>query len=197
MKKFFAMILVLALSLSLICAAAMADDAEGSGSWPTITLNRTYTHLREKEDDLTYAHQSFFGPGKQYHGAGAYRPYLATRVEAMFKVGNYVFTDMYYETVGRRCVWFQSGMLKSFRFEEAELKGVPAKVTEDFQPTFGPGTNYCKVNETKPSGLMRDVIVPGGTEINVFFEAEGWVYAEFTDSSLGLITGWFPKDKVQ
>jgi hypothetical protein len=73
----------------------------------------------------------------------------------------------------------------------------PWEVTEDFQPTFGPGTNYCKVNETKPSGLMRDVIVPGGTEISVFFEAEGWVYAEFTDSSLGLITGWFPKDKVQ
>ena len=92
MKKFFAMILVLALSLSLICAAAMADDAEGSGSWPTITLNRTYTHLREKEDDLTYAHQSFFGPGKQYQILRSYSP--GTPVTILSVSGEWDFVNI-------------------------------------------------------------------------------------------------------
>lgn len=195
MKKGFAFILALVLSLSMICAVAQAEDAAASGSWPTVTLNRAYTNLRPTDEEA-YHYQAFFGPGKQYHGAGAYRADYTKRAEAICKVGNYVLVDLFYETVGRRCVWFQSGSLTSNRFEEATLTPAAAKVTEDVQPMFGPGTNYNKVDETKPSGAKRDVIVAGGTDINVFFEADGWVYAEFTDSSLGLITGWFPKDKV-
>jgi len=197
MKKGLALILALVMSLSMISVAALADDTAAAASWPTITLNRTYTHLRPTDDDVTYHYQAFFGPGKNYHGAGAYRADYAKRVETIFKVGNYVLTDIMYQTVGRRCVWFQSGSLTNNYFEEATLTPVPAKVTADVQPMFGPGNNYNKVDETKPSGAKRDVIVANGTDINVFFEADGWVYAEFTDSSLGLITGWFPKDQVQ
>ena len=195
MRKVVALILAVALSLGIF-SAALAESDEGSGSWPTITLNKIYSKLKDNEDEPKFRQQSFFGPGKEYHGAGAYRPSL-TQVSAILRVGNYTLCELYSDFTGRRLVWFQCGMLTRFNVEKVELTRNPAQVTEEVQPMFGPGDNYGRVYETLPFGEKRDVKIAGGTEVNVFFEADGWVYVEFTDVSLGLITGWIPREKVQ
>lgn len=168
------------------------------GSWPVIELNGTGTSLRSLSDS-SKRHQAQFGPGSQYPDAGAYKPAKATSVIALFKEGNYVCVDMTYTTVGRRCVYFKASALSNASADELAMNSYSARTKAEVQPMFGPGQIYDPVVQKVAKGgktLTYNVTLPARTSINVFFENNGWVFAEF-GCALGTIRAWIPVNQVE
>lgn len=162
-----------------------------NGSWPVRNLAGVSTTLAklQKESDR---HQSFLGPNsKSYNGAGAYKPYKVTSATALFRENNYVLVDMSYSTVGRRCVYFRSYSLTNSSVEEVNLTPYPAKTISQIQPYYGPGTIY----DIQSDSNKNAVTISAGTSLSVFFEMNGWVFAEY-QCTLGLTRGWLPADQV-
>ncbi|MCE5343480.1 MAG: hypothetical protein LLF96_07865, partial [Eubacteriales bacterium] len=92
--------------------------------------------------------QSRCGPAKTYHGAGAYKTYKMTSTKALFIEGSYMLVDLDYTTVGRRRVYFPvSAFSGTQNVPEASLSGIPAYVTNNLIPTFGPGMEYDTFDE--------------------------------------------------
>ena len=169
-----------------------------SGSWMTLTMSGVGTSLRPFNDQ-SRRHQSYFGPNSNYPGAGAYKPYKVTSATALFREGDFVLVDMSYQTVGRRCVYFKASSLTSAVVDQVTLSGTAAVTTSSVQPKFGPGYEYDSVekkNQKNGKTTTEAVTVGKGTRVNVFFEMNGWVFAEF-GSSLGTIRAWLPANTVQ
>ena len=57
---------------------------------------------------------------------------------------------------------------------------------------FGPGYAYDEVQDQ--SG--HRITLGSGNRVSVFFEADGWVFAEFS-CALGMIRAWLPADQVK
>lgn len=169
--------------------------ADSNGSWPVREMDGVGTSLRAFNDQ-SKRHQSYFGPNRNYPGAGAYKPYKVTSATALFREGDYVLVDMSYQTVGRRCVYFKASALTNASVDYVTLSGCPATTVGSVQPKFGPGYEYDDVVKTNNNGTTTSVVLSKGTRISVFFEMNGWVYAEF-GSILGTIRGWLPADMVQ
>ena len=168
------------------------------GSWPVIELNGTGTSLRALSDS-SKRHQAKFGPGSQYPDAGAYKPAKATSVIAFFKEGDYVCVDMTYTTVGRRCVYFKASALSNASANEVTMNSYSARTKAEVQPMFGPGQIYDPVvQKVAKNGktLTYNVTIPARTSINVFFENNNWVFAEF-GCALGTIRAWIPVNQVE
>jgi len=179
----------------IYCPNDGTEKAITSNSWPRKSMIGTNTSLRRLKKDSD-RHQSFFGPGKQYPGAGAYKPHKATSVTAFFTEGDYVYVDLIYPSVGRRCLYFSKSSLSGVTVEEFDSLAYPAKTTNDIQPLYGPDTKYDKVCETTKSGKTVSVIIPANTDIFVFFESNSWVFAEFS-SHIGMIRAWLPSKFVK
>lgn len=166
------------------------------GSWPVMTLYGTGTSLKSLKDESA-RHQSYFGPNRHnYPGAGAYKPYKVSRATALFREGDFVLVDMSYTTVGRRCVYFKASSLTNANVESVKLAGYPARANTQIQPLFGPGYEYDEVDRTVTNSKTKKsttekVLIGAGTSLTVFFECDGWVFAEF-GSSLGTIRAWIP-----
>ena len=181
------------------CPDDRTERSISPATWPIKTLSGTGTSLRELKDE-SMRHQSFFGPGKRYPGAGAYKPYKVTRATALFREGDYVLVDMSYKTVGRRCVFFKASSLTNASAEEMSLKAYPASVTRTVEAKYGPGNEYDTVvkdtrNPDTGSANRQYIRLSSGEKINVFFQTGNWVYAEF-NCALGLIRAWLPTDSV-
>lgn len=220
MKKLRCLILVLICLISLLAGFAHADggtwycsvcntyrstewcpdcgshrpDDTADQEWPTMTLNGVGTSLRALNDE-SKRHQSFFGPNKNYPGAGAYKPYKVTSATALFCEGDYVFVDMSYQTVGRRCVYFKASSLTNANAQYVSLTAYPAVTTVRVQPHFGPGYEYDSVIK-KNGNSNEDIILNTGTRINVFFETDDWLFTEFS-CALGTVRAWLPSNTVQ
>ncbi len=172
------------------CPADATPRTTSNGSWPVWTLNGVNTRLKSSDDE-SKRYQSFFGPNrKNYHGAGAYKPYKVTSATALFSEGGYVLVDLSYRTVGRRIVYFQAGALTNTSVREETLTGHAARTSSSVQPYYGPGGVYDAVTDSN-----RAVILDANTSVSVFFETNGWVFAEF-NCELGLIRAWLPVDSV-
>jgi hypothetical protein len=153
--------------------------------WPVITYTRQSISVQPLADDQRV--QSRCGPAKTYHGAGAYKTYKMLSTDALFVEGNYVFVDMDYLTVGMRIVYFPVNAFYSFNnVPEVSLTSVSAYTTATLTPTFGPGYAYDTFDEAA---------ISSGASLSVFFEENGWVFAEF-NSSLGVVRAWIPVDQV-
>ena len=184
MKKMFCLMLTLMFLLPTISLAF----ADGS-SWPVRSLTGCGTALKPSRDE-NRRYQSTFGPGK-YPGAGAYKPYKVTSMTALMREGDYVLVDMSYQTVGRRILYFKDSALTNDSVESVNLRAYPAVTTTEVQPMFGPGYFYDEVENQNSR-----VTLGAGNRVNVFFETDGWVFAEF-GCSLGTIRAWIPADQVQ
>lgn len=220
MKKMITLMLALTCLLTVMTGFAHAEDAswycgvcgterttewcpdcgthrpaDSTGSWPVKEMNGIGTSLRSFNDQ-SKRHQSYFGPNRNYPGAGAYKPYKVTGATALFREGDYVLVDLSYQTVGRRCLYFKASALTNASVENAVLSDYPATIVGSVQPKFGPGYEYDDVVKTNQNGTTTNVVLSNGTRISVFFEMNGWVYAEF-GSILGTIRGWLPADMVQ
>jgi len=171
---------------------ATARPSASAGSWPVWTLGGTGTSLRKLKSSKD-RHQSYLGPSKSnYHGAGAYKPYKVTSATALFREGDYVLVDMSYTTVGRRCVYFRASSLTNSSVEQVSLTPHAARTTGRVQPYYGPGTIYDRMTDDN----RNDIMLSSGTRISVYFEVNGWVFAEF-QTVFGSTRGWIPANMVQ
>ena len=161
------------------------NGAGTSRPWPSIALGGTRTEPSKKDPE--YRIQAFHGPNKSYSGAGAYKIKKIVALKVLFSEGGFVYVDVQYKTVGRRCVYFQKGELKVKDAQELNLTPHPATTTGSVEPQLGPGYGYAAFTE----GALA-----GGTSISVFFETDGWVFAEF-NCSVGKARGWLPESQVR
>lgn len=214
MKKFLA--LLLALACLFTAAAAFAE-----GPWPEREFEGPEAKLRGL-NDAEQRHQAWYGPGnKAYAQAGAYKPKKATSVRVLLRENGYTLVDMEYQTAGKRCVYFKNSNVKGADVPEESLKGYAAAVAQATVPRQGPGEDYEIIVQKKKSPYadwafddlvdkfggsieiweaLQDrqysVALEEGTDLTVFFETRGWVFAEFT-CSLGKVRAWLPADRVE
>lgn len=202
MNKKLMVVLVLLVSL-LVCDCALAENGdervnvpssvesktlitdETATPWPQKEYLRMQINVVELPEDERM--QSWCGPHHSYHGAGAYKTYKMTRTEALFIENGYIFVDMSYSTVGRRCVYFGGGFTGTNHVPQETFTGYEAATTVDVIPTFGPGSEY---------DTFEKASITAETELSVFFEENGWVFAEFF-SGLGPVRAWIPVEYVQ
>jgi hypothetical protein len=131
--------------------------------------------------------QSRCGPAKTYHGAGAYKTYKMTSTNALFIEGSYMLVDMNYTTVGHRRVYFPVNAFSGTNnVPQVTLNATTAYTIADLIPTFGPGVDYDPFDEAA---------ITAGTAVDVFFEENGWVFAEF-ECALGRVRAWIPTDQI-
>ena len=221
MKKIFSLILTMILAVSMVVCAHADDDTwycttcqetrdtpfcpvcgagqPSSGDWPSMHFSGTETSLKSNENEY-FRYASSFGPDASYPDAGAYKPYKVTKAMALFREGDYVYVDMDYRTVGKRCLYFRDYALTDADVEQITLESYPAHTTTEVQPRFGPGTEYDGVIQTVEDyemGLVQThkVKIKAGTSVRAFFEMNDWVFAEF-DSALGVIRAWIPADLI-
>lgn len=169
-----------------------------AGGWPVWTKNGTGTSLRAFNNE-SQRHQAYYGPNGNYPGAGGYKPYKVVSATALFREGDYVLVDLDYKTVGRRCLYFKYSAITSAAADQVSLIAYPAVTTSTVQPKFGPGYEYdsvVKKNQSNGSTMQENVVIGSGTQLSVFFEMNGWVFAEF-GSILGTIRAWLPANTVQ
>ena len=186
---------LLCLLLAMMCVLSAAAFSSADGSWPVISLTGYATALKPSKDE-SRRYQSTFGPGRSYPGAGAYKPYKVTSMTALMREGEYVLVDMSYQTVGRRILYFKDSSLTNASADNVSLQAYPAVTTSTIQPRFGPGYAYDEVDMKKSNGGTAMVTLGAGCRVNVFFEVNGWVFAEFS-CALGVIRARLPADQVQ
>lgn len=162
-----------------------APAAPADKPWEVTTYQRYDISIRPLAESERV--QSRCGPAKTYHGAGAYKTYKMTSTEALFIEGSYVLVDLDYTTVGKRIVYFPTSAFYSMRnVPSVSLQSVAAYTTSALTPTFGPGYDYDTFDEAA---------IASGTSLRVFFEENGWVFAEF-DCDLGVVRAWIPVEQV-
>lgn len=155
-------------------------------AWPRSSYQGISVSVYPLPEDERY--QSRCGPGRSYHGAGAYKTYKISSIKALFIEDGYVLVDLDYTTVGKRRLYFQTNIFTGLKgVPEATLTPYPAKTTCALTPRFGPGNAYNDFQEAE---------IGSGTSLSVFFEENGWVFAEF-DCALGPVRAWIPVESVE
>jgi len=110
-------------------------------------------------------------------------------MEALFIEDGYAYVEMTYSTVDRRRLYFATKIFESLSgVPEKKLTGYPAETTAPITPRFGPGNRYDDFEEAA---------IRSGKKVKVFFEEDGWVFAEFDTSKLGTIRAWLPAEDVK
>ena len=201
------------------CPNDRTAQPAASGGWPVRSVDGLRTKLKGLGNDDS-RHQSFYGPGSQYAQAGAYKPKKVTSLEVLFREGDYVYVKMNYQTAGKRCVYFKASSVADSNVDTVNLAGYPARTTTLLIPSCGPGMDYEQVTQRKASKYwdytieqimdefhsawelyqaLQDrkylVHLEAGTRVTVFFETDGWVFAEF-NCDAGLVRAWLPASYV-
>lgn len=155
-------------------------------AWEAWPFTARDVAIVELPSDSRY--QSRCGPSGSYHGAGAYKTYKMTRIQALYQENGYVYTDLTYRTVGRRMLYLPQKAFRSLSgVAEVTLSGRPARTTEKITPRFGPGTVYDDFPEAA---------IKAETNLTVFYEKDGWLFAEF-DCGIGSVRAWVPGTGVE
>ena len=170
-------------------------EQSGQGEWPERDLGGIPVIIKPyPNNDKQSRRQAYLGPEKnQYPGAGSYRPAMVNSASALFREGDYVLVDLLYETK-ERCVYFRTDSLQVVpaSLELVTLTGYPAKIKQAAVAMMGPGNNYEALETTIKS---QQAVLEPDTEIMVFFEYNGWVFAEF-DIDVGKVRAWLAADMV-
>ncbi len=148
--------------------------------WPSYILPRYSLNPIYPDDKITRV-QARTGPSKNYSEAGAYKTLKMSRTDGLFVEGTYVLVDMNYPTVGVRRVYFPKGTFhNTYTVPETTLAGYPAVTTQAVSPRYGPGFIYDPFPEAA---------VAAGTSVTVFFEENGYVFAEY-EAGFQLLRAW-------
>ncbi len=173
-------------STTTATAAPMETAAPDEVPWPTYNLPKYSLSPVIKWE--SYRAQAHSGPSRNYSEVGAYKPYKISRADGLFIEGSYVLVDMNYTTVGVRRVYFTRGTFHSTgSVPEVSLTGYPAVTTNSVLPRFGPGGLYDP---------FEDASVGPNTELTVFFEENGYVFAEF-EAGFQLVRAWINANDVK
>ena len=182
------------------CPDDRTEKMMTSGTWPALKLQGSDTGMKEYNPSTKRNRQARFGPNRDYPGAGLYSNSQIIKVKALLQEGNAVLVDMQTKGGGRRCVYFEEYTLKDYKVDPVSMTTHPAKIVTPVQASYGPGEEYDLVEHKRIAPrtgetLRDDVILTEGASIDVFFETDGWVFAEFT-CSIGLIRAWIPANCV-
>lgn len=164
---------------------APSVTAASAAKWPVDPYQAYSTSVYPLPQDERY--QSRTGPSRTYHGGGAYKTYKISSIKALFIEDGYVLAELDYTTVGRRRLYFAERIFQNLSgVPEVTLTSYGAKTTVPLTPYFGPGTKYNSFDEAA---------ISANTALDVFFEEDGWVFAEF-DSALGPVRAWIPAESI-
>ncbi len=164
--------------------ATVAEDTSDTVPWPSYTL----TKYKLRIADTSTAKMTFSGPSKNYTEAGSYLTSKITRTDGLLVEGSYVLVEMNYTTVGLRRVYFSRGVFKnSYDVPEVSLRGYPAVTTKSVSAWYGPGPMYC---------AFEGANVGANTELSVFFEENGYVFAEY-EAGFQLVRAWINANSVK
>ena len=170
---------------------------KSSGSWPVRVFSGVGITLKTLPNNRNIKRMSYLGPGSNIYAAGG--EFKASSVQnaiALFREGDYALVDFYYPSIGKCCLYFSVRDLTSRDIETITLTPHPAHVISDVQPVEGPGYDYRALELLTPRKFVKEVILTPGTQINVFFEMNGWVFIEFT-GSIGRARAWLPAGQVE
>ena len=170
---------------------------KSSGSWPVRVFSGVGVTLKMLPNNKSIKRLSYLGPSSNlYAGAGEFKASSVQNAIALFREGDYALVDFYYPSIGKCCVYFSILDLTDRNIELVTLTGHPARVISDVQPVEGPGYDYRVLEMLTPRKKIKEVILTPGTQIDVFFEMNGWVFAEFT-ASIGRARAWLPAGQVE
>ena len=94
---------------------------------------------------------------------------------------------MNYPSVGVRRTYFRRSIFTdTSEIPEITLEGYPAITTKNVEARYGPGSTYNRFSNAD---------VGPNTKLTVFFEEDGYVFAEYTPG-FELVRAWIPADSV-
>ncbi len=143
-------------------------------------------------DSADSRHPTYAGPGKEYESTGWYQPMKIRSMYAWFIEGDYVLTDVSYETIKRCTVYLKkSAFISVDGVPEIDLNQLaqPGTVTTDTLPSLFPRNNRRMYEE-------KTVKLSAGAPVTVFFEKDGWYYCEFTSKNRKPARGWIQTKSV-
>ncbi len=165
--------------------AAPRSDGR-TAPWPVYDAMNTYSVTIKPLDGEDRA-QSRCGPSRNYHGAGGYLPYKVIATNALFIEGSYMLVDLQYLTVEPRRVYFKTSAFSgTSNVPAVELTAYAARTIAEVTPVFGPGGDY---------DVFTEAAISAGVALQVFFEEDGWVFAEFS-CDLGPVRAWLPLSAI-
>ena len=161
------------------------DDAP----WPVISYDPIRVSFKPLSDGKR--NQSYTGPATSYPGGGAYKTGAdkVTSCYALYTEGDMLFVELNYPSVGLRRLYFKDSCFENIsNIPYDSHYAYPAKIKASSTARFGPGAHY---------DLFKDARINAGASINVFFQEDEWVFAEFACDKHGTVRGWFPAKDVE
>ena len=154
------------------------------------TLSPGQTVRLKESRDEGFRVMAYYGPGKTYMEAGGYKPYKQNKITAYFNEGGWVLIHLRYQTAKERYVYIADNAFES-------LSGVPridemqyylGKTVSETAVRLGPSFDFISADNVKS--------IPAGTNVKVFFQKNGFAYAEFR-SGKGNVRMWIPLTSIQ
>ncbi len=185
MKKRF--LLILTVVCVLLAAIPVSVFADTEIPFLSDAYQGTEARLKNLQgEDRAY---SYSGPGKDYLSSGGYKPYKQQRITVYFRDNGWYLTDVVYQTAEERFVYFRKSDFQSVPDSVPEVDSLPSwdgMTLCSVMPAWGPGSRFNRVER---------YTVPGGTPIRVFFQENGFVYAEYQMAG-SKTRMWLPADQV-
>lgn len=175
-------------SSSTTSTAPVETQAPDEVPWPTYNLVKYPLEFENIVRVESSREQSYAGPSRNYAETGAYKPYKTSRLNGLFKEGTYIFVEINYPSVGLRRLYFNRGAMENTSgVPEVTLVGYPAVTTEAVSAWYGPGGQYDP---------FENASVGANTKLTVFFEENGYVFAEY-EASFQLVRAWISANSVK
>lgn len=145
-------------------------------------------HLRILDDEETRVF-SYTGPSHSYVSSGGYKPYKQQKITVYFEEANWVLADVVYRTAEERFVFLPRRSFDNLGLvpSVSDLDFYEGITISEATPSWGPAERFNSVPSMK---------VSSGTNIKVFFQENGFVYAEY-DCYIGKTRMWLPANTVE
>lgn len=128
------------------------------------------------------------GPGTDYAQFNyGYKPSTTHGITAFFEENGYLFCDVR-SGAEERYVFFSSNIFDD-NGNVPQITSLPyytGTTTSAVDPRWGPSNGF---------NVVEDYTASAGTSLRIFFQENGFVYAEYSCSK-GLVRMWLPADKI-
>lgn len=179
---------VIVLLIMLLLAAIPFSSL--AASWPASPYFPQQIEFRHDHKYNRYS--TFTGPEKIfYSSAGTYLNSNTTSIMALWKEavdgGNYLYIEFRCQPAYFRRVYVQNTYFSStVHIPSASLTPLQSSVTQTCTAYYGPGTEYNRLENSS---------IESGTRLQVFFEENGYVFAEFFNG-MGRVRAYISSDCV-
>lgn len=141
--------------------------------------------------------QAYYGPGSGFAGAGGFKPNEVISATALFREGDFIYVELAYQGMVKRCVYFSASNLENSSAGFADLNTPrSASLLSAVQPVLGPGEDFSLLEQKTENNVRQPVRLQAGAEIQALAQMNGWVFAEFS-CAVGRVRAWVPAGQVQ